>query len=410
MSIPVEINACRINSKNEDQVIMLCRNISERLQAKEELVKEKTLLRTLIDSLPSGVFIKDSNFRKIIANPIHIDSVKGHLKRNGLNADVNIIGKTDFEIFLPEEAKRFLEIEKEIIEKGAAIINNVEPGWGPNGERIWLLVSKVPIQTSDGTILGMVGITTDITVQKKVEEQLIIEKEKAEQSDKLKTAFLNNISHEIRTPLNAIVGFSGLMNDPSLSDEKRESFYQIISQSSNQLLMIISDIINIATIEAGQVKINYSRVEINSIMDILYLQHLPNANCKNLKFEYSKALSDTEATIETDETKFLEVLSNLINNAIKFTEKGKVSYSYTLENEIFTFFVADTGIGIKTEYHQQIFDRFWRVENISTQGSRGAGLGLSISKTYTELLGGKIWLDSKPNEGTTFYFTLPYKR
>ena len=408
--IPVEINACRINLKNEDQVIMLCRNITERLQAKEELIKERTLLRTLIDSLPSGVFIKDNDYRKVIANPLHIESVKSHMKRNGRLTDIDIIGKTDFEVFLPEEAKKYREDEKLIIENGEAVINHVEPGWGPNGESIWLLVSKVPIKTPEGNILGMVGITTDITDQKRVEEQLIIAKEKAEQSDKLKTAFLNNISHEIRTPLNAIVGFSGLMNDPGLSEEKRENYYQIISKSSNQLLMIISDIINIATIEAGQVKINYSLVAINPIIEILYHQHLTSAVIKNLKFEYSKALPDEDAVVKTDETKFVEILSNLISNALKFTEKGSVSYGYTVQDEVLTFFVSDTGIGIKTEYHQQIFDRFWRVENNLTQSSRGAGLGLSISKTYVELLGGKIWLESELNKGTTFYFTLPFKK
>lgn len=408
--IPVEINACRINLKNLDQVIMLCRNITERIQVKEELIKERTLLRTLIDSLPSGVFIKDINYRKVIANPLHIESVKGHMKRNGRNDNIDIIGKTDFEVFLPEEAKNFLEDEKKIIERGEAIINHVEPGWGPNGEKLWLLVSKVPIKTPEGNILGMVGITTNITDQKKVEEQLIEAKEKAEQSDNLKTAFLNNISHEIRTPLNAIVGFSGLLNDPGLTDEKRESYYQIISQSSNQLLMIISDIINIATIEAGQVKINYSKVAINPIIEILYQQHLASAIFKHLKFGYSKALPDEEAIVETDETKFLEVLSNLISNAIKFTAKGSVSYGYTLQKETLTFFVADTGIGIDSEHYEHIFDRFWRVENNLTKSSRGAGLGLSISKTYVELLGGKIWLESELHKGTTFYFTLPFKK
>lgn len=408
--IPVEINACRINLKNQDQVIMLCRNITERIQAKEELIKERTLLRTLIDSLPSGVFIKDTYYRKIIANPLHIDSVKGHMKRNGRNDDIDILGKTDFEVFLPEEAKNFMEDEKRIMEKGEAIINHVEPGWGPNGEKIWLLVSKVPIKTPEGNILGMVGITTNITDQKKIEEQLIEAKEKAEQSDNLKTAFLNNISHEIRTPLNAIVGFSGLMNDPGLTDEKRDNYYQIISQSSNQLLMIISDIINIATIEAGQVKINNSKVAINPIIEILYQQHLANANFKHLKFGYSKGLPDEEAIVETDETKFLEILSNLISNAIKFTEMGSVSYGYTRQKETLTFFVTDTGIGINTEHYEHIFDRFWRVDNKLTKSSRGAGLGLSISKTYVELLGGKIWLESEPHKGTTFYFTLPFKK
>lgn len=408
--IPVEINASKIQTNHGLNILMICRNISESRQAKEKLIKEQTLLRTLIDNLPSGVFIKDAAYRKIIANSIHIKSVLGHLRRTGKNTNIDIIGKTDFEVFSPEEASAFLLDDSKVIETGQAIINQVEPGWGPNNEKIWLLVSKVPLKTEDGTIMGMVGITTDITDQKNIEEQLTLAKEKAEQSDRLKTAFLNNISHEIRTPLNAITGFSGLLKEPGLTDEKRNHFIEIISQSSNQLLLIITDIINIATIEAGQIKLIPGKVAINSILSILYEQYKGTANSKNLLFSYSATLSDTDSIIETDGTKFTEILSNLINNALKFTRKGSVQFGYHLEQKTLVFYVEDTGIGIKPEHHQAIFERFWQVESQLTNRYGGTGLGLSISKTYVDLLGGKIWLNSVPGVGTTFYFTLPYKR
>ncbi|NJK97772.1 MAG: PAS domain-containing sensor histidine kinase, partial [Bacteroidales bacterium] len=182
------------------------------------------------------------------------------------------------------------------------------------------------------------------------------------------------------------------------------------SQSSNQLLSIITDIISIATIEAGQLKLNASRMEVNSIIHILYEQYKGLAENKNIELNYVITLSDKDATIFNDGTKFLEILSNLINNAIKFTPKGSVTFGYELTGDMIRFFVKDTGIGIRKEHHESIFDRFWQVENSLTNKFGGTGLGLSISKTYVELMGGKIWLTSEPDLGTTFFFTLPYKK
>jgi len=407
---PIEINASKIDYKQQEQIIILCRNILERKLAKEELMKERSLLRTLIDHLPSGVFVKDFNYRKVIANPLHTISVLGHLRRSGKNSAIDIIGKTDFEVFSKEEAEAFLKDDSRVIEKGEAILNQVEPGWGPDDEKIWLLVSKVPLKAIDGSVTGMVGITTDITNQKKFEEQLIVARDKAVQSDRLKTAFLNNISHEIRTPLNAIIGFSGLLKDTDLTEERRDHFIEIIGQSSNQLLLIITDIINIATIEAGQLKYNTGKVDINSSINILYEQYKGTADFKNLEFTFTTNLPSSEAFIETDATKFIGVLSNLINNALKFTEEGSVSFGYQVEEDTIIFFVEDTGIGIKPVHHNAIFERFWQVDSPFSNKYGGTGLGLSISKTYVELMGGRIWLTSEEGNGSIFYFTLPYRK
>ena len=238
---------------------------------------------------------------------------------------------------------------------------------------------------------------------------LLAAKEKAEESDRLKTAFLHNISHEIRTPMNAIVGFSGLLNEQDLPPEDIRNFTTIIEQSSNQLLSIITDLISISTIEAGQQKINEKAININDLCQLVLNQFILRAGSQNINLNFESALIWEKAEIISDEMKLIEILSNLIVNSLKFTIQGSVTYGYNIKGDFIEFYVSDTVIGIAEEFHEDIFKRFRRVENsFSTQYS-GTGLGLSISKAYVELLGGKIWLTSEISKGTTFYFTIPLK-
>lgn len=380
-----------------------------RKQAEEDLVKERKLLRTLIDNLPSGIFVKDKNYRKVIVNPIHINSMKGHLLHYGLDPNIDLLGKTDFEILPKVDSDRFMIDDRKVIEEGISILNKVEEGIGPDKSRLWLLISKVPIRDSTGEIIGMVGITTDISDQINTEEALIKAKEKAEESGRLKTAFLNNISHEIRTPLNAIIGFSNLIKEISTENKQLSNYANIIQESSRQLLLIITDIINISTIEAGQVKVTLDEVNINSICSILYEQLKGKAEQKGISFVYKTSLEHTEANIITDQAKFIETLSNLVNNAIKFTDKGYVHYGYELKENTLEFYIEDTGIGIHPEFYNKMFDRFSQAESAYSKKYGGTGLGLSIAKAYVEVLGGKIWFNTIMGEGTTFYFTLPYR-
>ena len=250
----------------------------------------------------------------------------------------------------------------------------------------------------------------DITERKKTEEQLIAAKEKAEESDRLKTAFLHNISHEIRTPLNAIVGFSRCLNNPNLLLEKRINFTNIIIDSSNQLLSIISDLINIATIESGQERLQESEFNINSLIRSLHSQFSMKAEKQNIAFNYNISLPNDAATIVTDSVKLTEIINNLIGNAFKFTNRGHISFGYNVKGSYLEFYIDDTGIGIDKSMHEEIFKRFRQVENDTVRRFGGSGLGLSISKAYVELLGGKIWVDSHLGKGSIFYFTIPYKK
>jgi PAS domain S-box-containing protein len=266
------------------------------------------------------------------------------------------------------------------------------------------------VKNDKGENEGMWAIVRDITERKKSEEQLVIAKEKAEESDRLKSAFLHNISHEIRTPMNAIIGFSELLNDPNLIPAKRKSFSELIVQSSNQLLSIITDIVNISTIEAGQVKVTGRVTDLNNIMKQLYDQFLPKAQKQNISLNFMAPFTISDACITTDGPKLTTILSNLLSNAFKFTRQGTINFGYSQKENELEFFVEDTGIGISPIMHEGIFERFRQVEITASREYGGSGLGLPISKAYVELMGGKIWLHSEQGKGSQFFFTIPYFR
>ncbi len=279
-----------------------------------------------------------------------------------------------------------------------------------DGNLYWENVIIAPLMLENNSISNYILIMEDITEKKEILNALIESKEKAEESDRLKTAFLHNISHEIRTPMNAIVGFSGFLNDPDLEPDNRQEFTDIIVNSSKQLLSIITDIIEIATIEAGQAKANKKATNVNSVLKLLFDQFSLKSDNMKVKINFNTPLPDSESHVITDPTKLNEILTNLIGNAFKFTKNGFINVGYTVKNDYLEFYVEDTGIGIPTEYQNVIFDRFRQVEISSAREFGGSGLGLSISKAYVELLGGELWLESKSGEGSKFYFTIPNKR
>lgn len=239
-------------------------------------------------------------------------------------------------------------------------------------------------------------------------ENLIHTKEKAEESNRLKTAFLHNISHEVRTPLNAIIGFSGLLGSENLRPELRSEYVNIISQSNNQLLSIINDILDISYIEAGQIHLNLSVVKINPLLRRLYMQYQSEAAIRKLDFRLTNKLEDRELSFLSDEAKIIGILTNLLNNAFKFTHKGSVEFGCRMSGESIQLFVQDTGIGIPGNELSKIFERFYQIDNGQEKVYGGMGLGLAICAAYTELLGGHIDVKSESGSGTLFTVTLPF--
>ncbi len=241
---------------------------------------------------------------------------------------------------------------------------------------------------------------------KRMEKKLETARLKAEESDRLKSAFLANMSHEIRTPMNGIIGFTELIRNPDIEPIDRDVYISVIQESSNQLLNIINDIIDISKIESGQIEAFNEKIILRSLMDELLLFFSPMAEKKGIQLKCENCI-ECNKELYADKVKLKQILSNLISNAIKFTTDGCVSFWYELKDENYLCFkVKDTGIGISVSDQKRIFNRFWQVGK-KASNSGGTGLGLTITKAYVELMGGKIWLESKINEGTTFCFTIP---
>ena len=249
------------------------------------------------------------------------------------------------------------------------------------------------------------------TLLKQESLDLLNAKQKAEESDKLKSAFLTNMSHEIRTPMNGILGFSALLGEPGLNGKDQQEYIAMIQKSGVRMLNIINEIIDISKIESGQMDVKLSRTNINEKIEHVFKLLKPDADRKNIGLSFENGLSFYNANFKTDGEKLYAILTNLVKNAIKYTDKGSIKFGYTLVETIhgssLHFFVKDTGIGIPIHRQEAIFDRFVQADIADLESRQGAGLGLSITKYYVEMLGGRIWVDSKPENGSTFYFTLP---
>ena len=243
-------------------------------------------------------------------------------------------------------------------------------------------------------------------------KELIKAKTRAEQSDKLKSAILENISHEIRTPMNAIIGFSNLLEDAE-SEEKRNEFVNIINSNGDHLLRIVDDLIDISIIEAGILDIDNELFDVNELLDNILNAYGNNNKVLNYQIQLivNKFKPYEKCNILSDEIRVEQIINNLLDNAFKFTHKGKIEFGYQIikENDgsdIIRFYVSDTGMGIPKEMHERIFDRFRQIDDSTKRVIDGTGIGLSISKSIIKLMNGKIWVESEPGKGSTFYFTL----
>ncbi len=287
-----------------------------------------------------------------------------------------------------------------------------------NGELYWEYAIITPLFKPDGDISHFIAIKEDVTEKKELIDSLVVAKTRAEESDRLKSAFLANMSHEIRTPMNGILGFAELLKSPDLTNEKHNKYINIIEKSGVRMLNIINDIVDISKIEAGQMEIQLGEVNINEQIEYLFNFFKPEADKKGLDLSFKLSLSTPRAFIITDREKVYAILLNLIKNAIKFTQKGFIEFGYIkttgkkqgeeLEKPELEFFVKDSGKGIQPSRQDAIFERFIQEDIEDRMAMQGAGLGLSITKAYVEMLGGKIWVESKPGVGSTFYFTLPF--
>ncbi len=367
------------------------------LSLKKQLLMRNIMLSQAIEQSTVGVLITDNT--GIIE---YINS--GFSQQTGFSFEEMTGKKANFlnaenhdEIF----SKNILETISSGENWKGEIINKKK-----SGELFHEKLSVSPIYDSDGKIIHFLAIMEDISVLKKTIKDLKVAKEKAEESDQLKTAFLTNISHEIRTPMNGILGFTDLLKTPSLSIEQMDSYIEIIQKSGERMLNTINDIIDISKIESGSVSLEYIETNIQGLINELQLFFEHMATEKNIHFEV-KHPEIIIGPIITDSNKVYSILSNLINNAIKFTQEGYVKVTYTKIDNHILFLIEDTGIGIPKDREAAVFDRFVQADASLSRAYEGSGLGLSIAKSYATMLKANIWFESEPNVGTKFYLNLP---
>ena len=302
---------------------------------------------------------------------------------------------------LEDASKRIqdsIETKKELVNEYRIIL--------PNNELRWIR-SKGSTIYSDGKPVRMIGLCFDISQEKLNEQELMDAKQRAVESDQLKSAFLANMSHEIRTPMNGILGFAELLKEKDLTSDEKEQYIEMIDKGGVRLLNIINNIIDISKIEAGQMGVTISEAYISNQVQYVHGFLEPEAKKKGLRLTYNCSLPENFQVIRTDWEKVIAVLTNLVKNAIKFTDHGSIEIGCNVKSPGIEFFVKDTGIGLREEQKQIVFERFRQGNESLVRNFEGAGLGLSISKGFIELLGGKIWVESEYGEGSTFYFTLP---
>jgi len=369
--------------------------------------------RTLVEGMNEGLMLLDNDNTIVFIN-------QQTCEITGFTPEELIGKRCHTTLFDLENGKKILEKNK-LRQQGIKDIYEIELT-RKNSDKIWIRISGSPAYDNAGNVTGSVGVFEDINDRKKAEDErnklthlLTLAKEKAEESDRLKSAFLANISHEIRTPMNGILGFAELLKIPQLAPEVQEHYIEVIEQSGNRMLNIINDIVDISKIEAGQMIIHLEKTNVNQLLKDLHVFFIPEAELKGIKLFVSTDLSDDNSNIHTDHTKLAQILTNLIKNALKFTRSGSIEFGYnstveTLNETSLQFFVKDTGAGIPKDQMEMIFERFRQGSVLLTRAYEGAGLGLSISKAFVEMLGGQIWVESELGKGSVFCFNLPLNK
>ena len=396
-------NPTAFAEKDKEVLEIISHQISlsiERKNNEEELNSTKKYLENLINHANAPIIVWNSNFEIQIFNKA-FERLTGYVSNK-------IIGHT-LEFLFPLES--IIETREKV---NHTVLGNfwetIEiPIQCKNGETKIVLWNSANIYDSDEkTLISTIAQGNDITSRKKVELDLIKSKEKAEESDRLKSAFLANMSHEIRTPMNGILGFSDLLKTPHLSDEQQQKYIGVIEKSGKRMLNIINDIVDISKIEAGLMHVEIKESNINEQIEYIYTLFKPEVEAKGMQFFFKNTLPLKEAFIKTDREKVFAIFTNLVKNAIKYTNEGSIEFGYEKKGDYLEFYIKDTGIGIPKDRQEAIFERFIQADIMDKMAREGAGLGLSITKAYIEMLGGKIWVESEEGIGSTFYFTLPY--
>jgi len=396
----VEQLAARRTAQLEAATKKLEQEIADRKHTEEVLEQEQYLLHTLMDNLPDAIYFKDTGSRFLRIS-------KALAKLFGLNDPAEAAGKTDFDFFTEEHAQQARTDEEDLMRTEKPVLGKEEKETWPDGHITWASTSKLPLRDKGGRIIGTFGVSRDVTQRKQAEEALQTAKEAAEAANQAKSAFLANMSHEIRTPLNAVIGMTELVLDSDLTPEQRD-FLTVVAESGESLLAVINDILDFSKIESGKLVLDRVVFDLSEGLGDMMKSLAMRAHRQGLELA-CHIHPDVPGVVVGDPGRLRQVVLNLAGNAIKFTQEGEVVLDVERqslsEDEVeLHFAVRDTGIGIPEDKRDAIFGVFEQADTSTTRRFGGTGLGLAISSKLVDLMGGRIWLESKVGHGSTFHF------
>jgi PAS domain S-box-containing protein len=386
------------DDQNPSYIFGIIQDVTQMRHLENERLEKMEEKNAMLNAIPDMMFIQDKN-------GVFIDfHAPGGEYKNLLVQPDHFLGKSSLEVLPPDIATENLQKVKQVVRTRQHVIHEYQLNL--NGRHAYFESRLVP-----GVGETALSIVRDITAKKKAELELVKARMLAEESDRLKSAFLANMSHEIRTPMNGVIGFAELLLQDDIPQDEKNEYFLLIEKNNHQLLQLIDDIIDISKIEAKVLKIHKIDFNINDLLidlERLYLKEI-DMSSKPIDIEFKGLDDKQQGWIFTDKSRLMQILQNLITNAIKFTEAGKISIDTKVENHKLIFKVKDTGIGIPELSQKQIFERFRRLENTADKVYRGTGLGLAVTKGLVELLGGSIIVHSIEGEGSEFIFDISYQ-
>jgi two-component system sensor histidine kinase/response regulator len=382
----------------------LQRLFSAHIQVEQDLAFERNLLRTVVDNIPDSIFAKDSEGRYLLVN-------KAFAKLHGLESPEQLLGKSAFDLFPKDRAAALHAADLEVM-RAAKPLEAERSVVDAEGNVHWILMSKVPLTSKHDEIVGTVGVNRDITQSKHSEAELRQSKEAAEAANRAKSEFLANMSHEIRTPMNGIIGMTELALETELTPEQQE-YLSMVKTSADSLLTVINDILDFSKMEAGKLELDRSTFNLHESLEETTRTFGIRAGEKGLEL-VCDIRSDVPHMVIGDPTRVRQIVVNLLGNAIKFTERGEVALHVEMKQArdrqvLLHFAVRDTGIGIEEVKQKLIFEAFAQADSSPSRNYGGTGLGLTISSRLVEMMGGRIWLESKPGQGSTFHFSVTFE-
>lgn len=380
-------------------------DISEIKRSQIQVKENLNMMESILNTIPVSVFWKDVNLKFAGSN-------HKFLLDAGIQYPKDLIGKSEADMPWSKDVQEILEKDDAyILETGESQLGFEESLISSEQEEFWIKGSKVALRNAVGEIIGVLGVYVDITDSKKSENELFKANLKLAENDTLKTSFLTNISHEIRTPLSAIVGFADMLTKDNIPGNEISHFTRLIQTQADHLLKVVSDVLDISLIESNQIKFEKQTIDLVELLNDQFLilsQQLKNLNNDHIRVKLSTPRGVNKLFIQGDKVRIRQVLNNLIDNAIKFTQFGFIEIGFQKEEDKeVQIFVKDSGVGIDTQSQKIIFERFRQGDHTYKKQFSGLGLGLAIAKELTERMDGQLWFESELEMGSSFYFTIP---